>query len=387
MSKHILDELLHPRSVAVVGAYARKGGGPTFFNALREFGFKGELYPVNPKYEEVLGTKAYPSVKDIPGEVDYVINPSETSRGIREMVDQKGDGIESYTNADYDMNYLAFNMRKYPFSEYEFRQAVDILLDKEFVIDSVLGGVVYPMYSTMPPGNVFWHNPEVPRPYVGWSREERVKEAVRALKEAGWRWAQEPAWDENLQDVVTGEGLTMPNGEPVPEITLLGVGPAFIPAQATFTQWIAEWMRELGIPVKTELTGYNAMLGPVFAEADFDMYVLGWVMGNAFPDYFESFWHSRNDTAVSGNYNTTGFNNAEYDALIDEFMSTADLERARALIFEAQVVLAEQRPYIPLFHRQVIDMARSNIVFPYTESLGGVEFMNGLQAETRPLHK
>jgi ABC-type transport system substrate-binding protein len=286
------------------------------------------------------------------------------------------------------MAYLGFNLRKFPMSDYAFRQAVEILIDKEFVIDRILGGTVFPLYSTMPPGNVFWHNPEVPRPYVGWTRAERVAEAVRVLKEGGWHWAREPAWDEDLQDVVAGEGLVMPNGKPVPEITLLGVGPAFIPTQATFSQWIGEWMRELGIPVKTELTGFYSLAGTIFANADFDMYVLAWIMGNvAFPDYFESFWHSRNDTAVSGNLNTTGFSHAEYDALIDEFMSTADLERAQALIFQAQLVLADQRPYIPLFHRQVIDMARSNVVFPYTESLGGPEFQDGLQTETRPLHK
>lgn len=36
-------------------------------------GFKGEIYPVNPKYTEVFGLKTYPSLKEIPGEVDYVI--------------------------------------------------------------------------------------------------------------------------------------------------------------------------------------------------------------------------------------------------------------------------------------------------------------------------
>jgi ABC-type transport system substrate-binding protein len=208
------------------------------------------------------------------GEVDYVLNPSETPRGIREMVEDRGEDIETYVSAAYGMAYLGFNLRQAPMSDYAFRQAVEIVLDKEFIIDAVLGGVAYPLYSTMPPGNVFWHNPEVPRPYVGWSRAERVEEAVRVLKEAGWRWAREPVWDADLQDVLAGEELVMPNGEPVPEITLLGVGPAFIPTQATFAQWIGEWMRELGIPVKTELTGFRSLAGTVFGSVDFDMYVL-----------------------------------------------------------------------------------------------------------------
>ncbi|MGD9146919.1 MAG: ABC transporter substrate-binding protein, partial [Anaerolineae bacterium] len=87
------------------------------------------------------------------GEVDYVLNPSETPRGIREMVEDRGEDIETYVSAAYGMAYLGFNLRQAPMSDYAFRQAVEIVLDKEFIIDAVLGGVAYPLYSTMPPGN------------------------------------------------------------------------------------------------------------------------------------------------------------------------------------------------------------------------------------------
>jgi ABC-type transport system substrate-binding protein len=321
------------------------------------------------------------------GEVDYVMNPLGLSKGLQEQA-EKGEGIESFTNADYGMFYLAFNLRKYPMSEYEFRQAVDIVIDKEFVVNSVLGGVVFPMYSTMPPGNGYWFNPDVPTPYVGMSRADRVNMAVEVLKEAGWSWSQDPAWSDDIEDVVPGEGITMPNGEPMQDIVILGPGPAYDPIRATFNQWISEWMRELGMPVESELTGFNTILGPVFVDADFDLYILGWSLGNvAFPDYYESFWHSANDTATSGNYNTPGFNNAEYDALVDEFMSTGDLERARELVFEMQVVLADQRPYIPLFYKQVIDLARNTLIFPYTETLGGLEQQAGMQTDTFPVSR
>jgi ABC-type transport system substrate-binding protein len=322
------------------------------------------------------------------GEVDYVLNPLGLSRGLQEQA-ERGEDVVSYTNADYGMYYLAFNMRKYPMSEYAFRQAVDIITDKDFVVNSVLGGVVFPMYSTMPPGNAYWFNAEAENnPYIGLTREERVNMAVEVLKEAGWSWSQDPAWDADLQDVVPGEGITMPNGEPMPELTILGPGPAYDPLRATFNQWISEWMRELGMPVESELTGFNTILGPVFVDANFDMYILGWSLGNvAFPDYFEAFWHSRNDTATTGNNNTPGFNNAEYDAVIDEFMATSDLERARELIFEAQFILADQRPYIPLFYKQTIDLASRNVQYPYTEVLGGIEFWNGFQTDAIPLSK
>ena len=73
MSSHPLEEILHPRSIAVVGASAG-GRGAGFLSPLVEFGFKGKLYPVNPKYPEIMGLKAYPTVRDIPDPVDFVIS-------------------------------------------------------------------------------------------------------------------------------------------------------------------------------------------------------------------------------------------------------------------------------------------------------------------------
>ncbi len=318
------------------------------------------------------------------GEIDFVFSPTGIPRGLKEQA-QAAPDINTYTNADYGMYYVAFNMRKYPMSEPEFRQAVDIVLDKEFVVNNVLQRSVFPMYSTMPPGNGFWHNPDVPTPYKDMTREERVNEAIAVLKDAGWSWDVEPFYDEDLVDTVPGEGLRMPNGELMPKIKILGPGPAYDPLRATFNQWISEWMRELGMPVESELTGFNTILGPVFVESNFDMYILGWSLGNvAFPDYYESFWHSRNDTATTGNFNTPGMMDDEYDALVDEFMNSTDLDRAREIVFDLQVMLADKRPYICLFYKQVDDVARNTVVFPYTDVLSGITNAAGFQTDAQP---
>jgi acyl-CoA synthetase (NDP forming) len=68
-----------PESIAIVGI-SRKGGslipgytGLQLFKGLKEYGYKGRLYPVNPKATEILGEKAYASVVDIPERLDLVI--------------------------------------------------------------------------------------------------------------------------------------------------------------------------------------------------------------------------------------------------------------------------------------------------------------------------
>ena len=72
--------LFFPRSIAVIGASTRPGSiGNTLFRNLLHTGFGGTLYPVNPTAQVVNAVKAYPSVDDIPDDVDlaFIVVPSE----------------------------------------------------------------------------------------------------------------------------------------------------------------------------------------------------------------------------------------------------------------------------------------------------------------------
>jgi acetyl coenzyme A synthetase (ADP forming)-like protein len=69
-----LTPFFSPRTVAVVGASTRRGsiGGELFRNIL-DADFVGIAYPVNAKADSVAGVKAYPSIADIPGDVDLAV--------------------------------------------------------------------------------------------------------------------------------------------------------------------------------------------------------------------------------------------------------------------------------------------------------------------------
>jgi acyl-CoA synthetase (NDP forming) len=67
-----LERMFHPKSVAVVGASS--GAAETgWVKRLLDFGYKGKIYPVNPKAGEIQGLKAYPNICDAPGPIDYAI--------------------------------------------------------------------------------------------------------------------------------------------------------------------------------------------------------------------------------------------------------------------------------------------------------------------------
>ncbi len=70
----MLERLFNPSSVALIGASNNifKSGG-FFMRSLVDNGFRGQLYPINPRESQVLGLTSFPSVLDTPGEVDLAV--------------------------------------------------------------------------------------------------------------------------------------------------------------------------------------------------------------------------------------------------------------------------------------------------------------------------
>lgn len=89
----MLDALFKPKAVALVGASTKELSiGNVIIRNLQTYGYKGAIYPVNAKADEVCGLKAYPSLADIPGEVDlaHIIIPSQMVPQAIEECGQKG---------------------------------------------------------------------------------------------------------------------------------------------------------------------------------------------------------------------------------------------------------------------------------------------------------
>jgi len=72
--KNRLDRIFHPASAAIVGVSERMDNpGTLFLRAFKDMGFGGDLYPINPRHEEILGLRCYPDIGSVPGGLDLVI--------------------------------------------------------------------------------------------------------------------------------------------------------------------------------------------------------------------------------------------------------------------------------------------------------------------------
>src|SRR6184192_842872 len=69
-----MNRIMKPDSVAVIGASSEEGKiGNSVMKNLINGGYKGEIYPINPSASEIMGRKAYKSVKDVPGKIDVAV--------------------------------------------------------------------------------------------------------------------------------------------------------------------------------------------------------------------------------------------------------------------------------------------------------------------------
>ncbi len=93
MGDNYVGDALCPQSVAVIGA-ARKPGklGYGVLSNILQFGYKGKVYPINPKAEHILGLECYPSVLEVPGQVELaiIVIPNRFVPQVMEQCGRKG---------------------------------------------------------------------------------------------------------------------------------------------------------------------------------------------------------------------------------------------------------------------------------------------------------
>lgn len=316
------------------------------------------------------------------GEIDMLLNPLGLQRGLLDQV-QGDENLEVLQNSVNGFRYLAFNHRRRPMNDCSFRQAVAILIDKEFVARTILQNVAFPLYSFVPEANGAWYFDDVPKlglhaDGTSMSREERINLAVAILEQAGYSWEndQKPVWNTDNGEVDAGSRLIMPDGTPVPEIELWGPNAGYDPLRATFAIWIENWLQEAGIPVVANLANFNTLIPLIFTEQDFDMYILGWSC-DIFPAYMRDYWHS--EQAVPDGNNAAGYSNPEFDELSEQLMTCESFEECKPISDQLQTMLATEMPYVLLFDTGIIEPYRSaSISYPYTGHLSGLQYSHQL---------
>ena len=322
------------------------------------------------------------------GEIDYWINPLGVSPGLRQQ-GLESDNLSVAVNPTNGFRYLAFNLRKSPGKFLGFRQAM-AYFDKENLANNVLQGVAFPLYVLVPEGNRKWYNEEIAAEiegqYVGLSTTERLTLAYAALEADGFTWTVEAGRDDdgNILEESPGEGLIDPDGVLVPEVEIMAPSATYDPLRHTASLWLEDWAENLGVNARANPTDFNTIVANVWPGVgivtEFDMYILGWSLGNpAWPTFHEGFFHTRNWGETNDGGNATGYSNPEFDALADAMFAETDEAVAFDQIWEMERMIATDLPYVILFDTPITEFYNTSLQYPFTGTLSGIQLQSGFQ--------
>jgi ABC-type transport system substrate-binding protein len=127
------------------------------------------------------------------------------------------------------------------------------------------------------------------------------------------------------------------------------------------------------------LIGFNDLVARVIQDPErtkkLDLWILGFTV-DLFPNTLNNFHNSR--FTKPGDWNAGSYNNPEFDKLGDALFSCQDLNECKEIAFKAQELLANDLPYIVLFDTGIYEVYRSEVKFPYTEAINGLQWVYGL---------
>ena len=212
--------------------------------------------------------------------------------------------------------YYGFNNTKPPFKNNpNLRTALNMAIDREILVNIVIGAGQIPAYSFVPP--VKTYQPIEPE-WSGWTQEQRAKEALKLYKEAGYS-KESPLEIEILYN-------TSENHKKV----ALAVA--------------AMWKQTLGVQTTLRNQEWKVFLETRRLQNETQIFRGGWIGDYDDPYTFSQLLHSENEM------NHAGYNSPEYNALIDLAATKNAGEKRLDDLRAAERLLMKDLPIIPLYY-------------------------------------
>lgn len=261
------------------------------------------------------------------GEIDIVdgMNASDTT------IVEDTEGIELLKRPSFNIGYMAFNMEKEPFDDPLVRQAINMAIDKEEIVEAFYNGLADPATSPLPPS--LWSHDESLEKY-----DYNVEEAKKLLAEAGY------------EDGFTTELHTMSNPRP------------YLPEPMKIAEAIQSDLAEIGITADIVSSEWATYLEDT-KNGKHSMAMYGWTGVMADPDNFLYPNLSKTNAEVPAQ-NIAFYKSDEFTSLITEARETIDQDKRTELYQQAQQLFQEDSPWVMLAYTTP-PLAQSDYVEDY----------------------
>ncbi|AKE96632.1 oligopeptide ABC transporter substrate-binding protein OppA [Cronobacter sakazakii] len=231
--------------------------------------------------------------------------------------------------------YYEFNTSKPPFNDPRVRRALNMALDKDIIAQKVLAQGQRPAWVVSQPeiGGVKIAPPE----YASWPLEKRVSEAKKLLEEAGFN-AQHPLTFNLLYNTLESH-------------------------QRIAIAASSMWQKNLGVVVKLQNQEWKTMLDSKHT-GNFDVVRYAW---NADYDDASTFL---NNYRTGDSQNTSRYTNKAYDEVLTNASKAADATERGKYYQQAETILAQDVPAIPVYHYVRTHMVKPWVGGFYSNNLG-----------------
>lgn len=262
------------------------------------------------------------------GELDATVRPVPPE-SIKEFAGQPEFQVAS--GPGFSSTLLQFNTERAPFDRRELRQAIDLLIDKQMLVDTLLLGL-----GTV--GNPGYLHPALP------------------LHDPSLKASFDPTRARALLDGLgfadtNGDGVREAAGRPMEYTILAGSSQ---PLRLRAAELIAAALKEAGIRLTVRPLDPTAVTALVWKNfdvtqpRDYDLSIFGWsppVMIH--PDALGRLVHSKPDR---GPINIGGYRDPEADRLSDELAETVDPDRRKQIVRQQEAFIAREVPFVTLLY-------------------------------------
>ncbi len=246
----------------------------------------------------------------------YDISPNDVARI------ESNDELNMVRSANFSSAYVGFNVEKAPFDDIRVRQAINLALDMDSIIEAVYFGAGSPSKGPIVE-RVWSYNTDLP----GYGYD--LERAKALMAEAGYADGFETSiWvNENTQRIEIAEI-----------------------AQAQ--------LAEIGITLNIEILEWAAYLERT-AAGEHEMFILGWVTVTGDPDYgLYATFHTDSFGAAG---NRSFYSNPRVDELLTIGRTTGDPDARMAAYKEAQEIIFDEAPWIFTWQGEDLNATRANV--------------------------
>lgn len=248
--------------------------------------------------------------------------------------------LQKIERPSFNVGYVGFNTKKKPFDDKKVRQALNHAVNKQAIVDAFFGGSAQVAKNPLPP-TLWGYNDEV-QDYA-----YDPEKAKALLAEAGH--------PDGIAETLTF--YAMPVSRP------------YMPDGRKVAEAIQADLAKIGVTVSIQSPEWATYLDDLKVGEKDDLYMLGWTGDNGDPDNF--IYTLLDKDTIPGN-NRSFYVNEELHTILVEAQKEVDQDKRAELYKQAQVIIKEDAPWIPLVHTTPLMAASSNLK-GYTPSPTGSE--------------